>query len=114
MPIDNFAATLLPEAESSPPRRRVAENAHDYPYVIVDFGDGYRVIECAAGIQWIVQKLVRGNRPWVGQSFCRTKEALLRTSGHPDHPALVALPDRFLEGRRVGGGAQPNEFASAD
>ena len=40
---------------------------------------------------------VKRNDPtkvWEGHSFCRTKEALLRCSGHRDHPALLALPER--------------------
>ena len=60
-----------------------------------------RVIECRAGIQWIVQRRVSSGRyPWDAVSFCRTKEALLRCVAEytkENHPALAALPDRFQE-----------------
>jgi hypothetical protein len=77
---------------------RQVESSDAYPHIVVDFGDGWRVIECAAGLQWIVQQRVkrRGPRVWDARSFCRTKEALLRCAKH-SHPALDALPDWFSE-----------------
>jgi hypothetical protein len=74
-------------------------------------GDGYpdvamldpktRIVECAAGIQWIIQKRVRagGRYPWLGVYFCRTKEGLLLYA-RPITPELLALPDRFPQGGR--------------
>lgn len=74
------------------------ETTDNYPHVVVDFDDGCRVIECGAGIQWIVQTRQKHPRyPWVNQYFCRTKEALLHYSGHAGHPVLQALPDWFPE-----------------
>jgi hypothetical protein len=52
-------------------------------------------IVCNGGIQWIVQS--RRGSQWLGESFCHTKEALLRCSGHPNHPVLLALPERIVE-----------------
>jgi hypothetical protein len=75
------------------------EGADDYRSVVAQIDARTRVIEGACGIQWVVQRSVsraRG-REWRGVSFCRTKETLLRCAGH--HPALVALPDRYPEGR---------------
>ena len=58
--------------------------------------DDHRVIECAARIQWIIQKRVsRRGYPWEGVSFCRTREALIRLAG--PHPVLMTLPDRYQE-----------------
>ena len=88
----------------------IAESSNGYPHVVVDFGDGWRVIECKAGLQWIVQYRRRnGPHPWEGQSFCRTKEALLRLAGH-SHPVLDALPDRFPEGAVRAGEAGRSDF----
>jgi hypothetical protein len=59
-----------------------------------------RVVECAAGIQWIIQKRVRavGRYPWRSEYFCRTKDGLLLYA-EPITPELLALPDRFPEAR---------------
>jgi hypothetical protein len=92
MPTSDNADNSLPKSRAKP----LSESANDYPYLIVDFGDGFRVIECVAGIQWIVQRRVSAVR-WNGQYFCRTREALLHYSGHPDHPTLLALSEWFPE-----------------
>jgi hypothetical protein len=74
--------------------RKVSEAADDYPHIVAMLDNGRRVIECAAGIQWIIQQRLRETRyPWEGQSFCRTKEALIHLAG--SHPTLMALPDHF-------------------
>ena len=53
-----------------------------------------RVIECSAGIQWIIQRRIRtGPHPWQSQYFCRTKEGLLRYAPKPIPPELLTLPD---------------------
>jgi hypothetical protein len=79
---------------ASPAPPKVGESAENYPHVVVVLDPRTRVIECDAGIQWIIQNR-RGHR-WYGVSFCRTKEALLRLTGS-NHPALTSLPDRFPE-----------------
>jgi hypothetical protein len=89
----------------------MSESSNDYPFVVVDFGDGWRVIECAAGLQWIVQRRRHlGEDPWRGRSFCRTKAALLRCAGR-SHAALDALPDRFPEGGETTADVIKNDFA---
>ena len=89
---------------------RQVETSDAYPHVVVDFGDGRRVIECAAGLQWILQKRLNGGQyPWRGQSFCRTKKALLRCAGR-SHPLLDGLPDRFPEAAETVANADRSDF----
>jgi hypothetical protein len=77
-------------------QRERPESAEDYPRIVAVLDPKTRVIECAAGIQWIVQVRKRVTEyPWEGVSFCRTRGALVRLVG--SHPALLALPDRFPE-----------------
>lgn len=52
------------------------EEADDYPRVVCQLNDHWRVILCKDGIQWILQKWA-GQR-WRGRSYCTTKSALLR------------------------------------
>jgi hypothetical protein len=61
-------------------------------------------VECAAGIQWILQRRAgerHGVPRWDDRSYCRTKEALIRccraSAGETDPAAwvtLAALPER--------------------
>ena len=87
-----IASGAPPSASAAPPK--AGESAENYRHVVIVLDPRTRVIECTAGIQWIIQNR-RGDR-WYGQSFCRTKEALLRLTGS-SHPALTSLPDRFPE-----------------
>jgi hypothetical protein len=102
--VDEKTAATLPQLPPSDeidccrpaPVKSPSESAEAYPRVVVVLDAKTRVIECAAGIQWIVQRRVNSSpQPWRGRSFCRTKAALLRIAGH--HPALEALPDWFPE-----------------
>ena len=57
-----------------------------------------RVVECSAGIQWIIQRRENGGRyPWRSVYFCRTKAGLLLYAPKPTASVLLALPDRFPE-----------------
>jgi hypothetical protein len=78
-------------------RDRIELESHDeYFRVVAQIDEKTRVIECAAGLRWIVQRRKGGD--WAGASFCLTKAALLRCGrGWVQHPALLALPDRFPE-----------------
>jgi hypothetical protein len=93
--------TPSPATAALQPRKRdrtELETYDEYFRVTARLDGKTRVIECAAGIQWIVQR--RTGRDWKGVSFCRTKEALLRCAREwvpGEHPALLALPDRFPE-----------------
>jgi hypothetical protein len=82
-----------------------AESSDDYP-VVAQLNPRWRVIVCAQGIQWILQRRAStetyATSRWTGRSFCRTREALLRCSREhagPVAPAaaclLAALPDRL-------------------
>jgi hypothetical protein len=88
--------------------RRLAESDEDY-YPSIQLNPRWRVIVCRDGVQWILQRRVRPDRPervtrddWRGRSYCRTKEALIgccdRYSGEIDPAAVAALrtlPDRI-------------------
>jgi hypothetical protein len=82
-----------------------SEEADDYTALVARLNDRWRVIVCAAGIQWILQRRRgerRGTARWEGRSYCRTGEALNRVSrryaGAIDPTAteiLAALPERI-------------------
>ena len=81
------------------------ETADDYPHIVARLSDRWRVIVCAGGIQWIVQKRDAGNAPsngWRGVSYCLTRKALLRLCGGLESPVdpsalliLAALPQHI-------------------
>jgi hypothetical protein len=82
-----------------------SEEADNYA-VVARLNDGWRVIVCGAGLQWILQRGYRaknhGDIRWRGRSYCRTKQALLRCSrehaGAIDASAagiLAVLPERI-------------------
>jgi hypothetical protein len=91
---------------TSPPEVTGSESAGGYGRVVTVLNDRWRVVECAHGIQWILQyrssaKTYATSR-WTGRSFCRTREALLRCcrehAGTIDPAAaaiLGALPARI-------------------
>jgi hypothetical protein len=74
-----------------------SESGDDYPLVVAMLDANTRVIECANGIQWIIQRRCNAKRwPWRSLYFCRTKEGLLLYA-RPITSELLALPDRFPE-----------------
>jgi hypothetical protein len=83
----------------APPPQLAPETSDQYPHVVAVLDPTHRVVECPAGLQWIIQVRKRnGPHPWASVSFCRTKEALLRLTGNP--VGLQFLPDRFPERTR--------------
>ena len=83
-----------------------SEEADDYHAIVARLNDHWRVIVCAAGLQWILQRgyLAKnhGGMRWRSRSFCRTSEALIRVSREHAgdlQPAaagiLAALPERI-------------------
>jgi len=80
-----------------------SEEADDYHAVVTHLNDRWRVVVCAAGVQWILQRRAgerHGTARWEGRSYCRTSHALNRLSrrqaGAIDPTAaaaLAALPD---------------------
>jgi hypothetical protein len=94
---------------------RFAESSDGYPFVVASLAGGWRIIECAADMQWIIQRRTtnRGKIQWDGQSFCATKQALLRNICErriEPSPTLLALPDRYPEGHRQPAGASDSGF----
>jgi hypothetical protein len=87
-----------------------SEEADDYRAIVVRLNQRWRVIACSAGIQWILQRAVgerHGRTRWASQSFCRTREALIRLS-HASEPRAAAilseLPERYVEVTALGSG----------
>jgi hypothetical protein len=95
---------------------RLAESDDQYPGVVAILNGSWRVIECAAGIQWILQRRAgerHGRARWDARSFCRTKETLIRLCRGCDGEinataaaTLAALPDRFEEKPACHGAAE--------
>ena len=71
------------------------EKDDDYDNVIVQLQPECRVIECADGIQWIVQ--VKSGKRWRSVKYCTSKWGVLHwTAGSRE--LLEQLPDRFQSG----------------
>jgi hypothetical protein len=75
------------------------ETADRYPHIVVMLNSNWRVIRCADGLQWILQRRgapasTRAN-DWRGRSYCRTRDALIRCarecSGTIEPAALAVL-----------------------
>ena len=91
--------------------RPTSEEADDYHAVVARLNEGWRVVICAGGIQWVLQKRAgerHGRARWEGRSFCRTSEALNRLSRkcagviEPTAAAILAsLPERIATAPRV-------------
>ena len=87
------------------PFRKPRESADDYPNIVARLSDNWRVIVCAGGIQWILQRRDgerSGRARWTGVSYCLTREALVRLCralSEPVDPSalliLAALPKHF-------------------
>lgn len=67
--------------------------------------EGFRVIVCKDGIQWIVQRITRDRSPrggdWRPIGYCLTRAGVARVwaaSGAPNASAIDALPDHFTRG----------------
>jgi len=82
--------------------REHGESGDIYDRVVVRLNEKWRVVECRAGIQWILQrrKSASDGGGWSSRSFCRTSEALRRVAaehaGAIDPEAQEAL-DRLPE-----------------
>jgi hypothetical protein len=86
-----------------------SEEADDYP-AVARLNDRWRVIVCAAGIQWILQRRAGkryGRARWEGRSYCRTSDALNRLCRRHADPIdafaaaiLASLPERIVEHQR--------------
>jgi hypothetical protein len=83
-----------------------SEEADDYHAIVARLNADWRIIVCAAGIQWVLQRGYaarnHGDMRWRSRSFCRTSEALIRCcrehAGEIEPAAstiLAALPARI-------------------
>jgi hypothetical protein len=96
-----------------------SEEADDYHAVVARLNESWRIIVCAAGIQWILQRRAgerHGKARWEARSFCRTSEALNRLSrrraGVIDPAAaaiLASLPERISTPPQSGFCRRPND-----
>jgi hypothetical protein len=101
-PDKDAAAAAYPSAECSK-----SEESDEYDSVVAHLNCKWRVIVCAVGIQWILQRRRgerRGTARWEGRCFCRTSQALNRLSrthaGAVDPSAaaiLTSLPETVAE-----------------
>src|SRR6516162_53895 len=82
--------------------REHGESGDTYDRVVVRLNAKWRIVECRAHIQWILQrrKSASDGGGWSARSFCRTSEALRRVAaehaGAIDPEAQEAL-DRLPE-----------------
>lgn len=67
--------------------------------IVAHLNERWRVIECAAGIQWILQHRAgerHGTARWDDRSYCRTREALIRccraSAGNEFHDLANIFP----------------------
>lgn len=83
-----------------------SEEADNYGAIVARLNADWRIVVCAAGIQWVLQRGYtarnHGDVRWRSRSFCRTSEALIRVSREHAgdlQPAaaaiLAALPARI-------------------
>ena len=85
------------------------EESDDYPTIIARLNNGWRVIECRDGVQWILQRRAGkryGQPRWQSRCYCRTRDGLTarvrELAGELDANALAileGLPDRIGERR---------------
>jgi hypothetical protein len=78
--------------------REHGESGDRYDRVVVQLNEKWRVVECRAGIQWILQrrKSATAGSGWDGRSFCRSGEAikrLARLHAQPIDPDALAVLD---------------------
>ena len=88
-----------------------AEGAEDYADVVLALTTCYRIIECSAGIQWIIQRRVSADgattAQWRGLSYHRNRGSLLAALvslkidlSADQRKVLDALPAWLHEARR--------------
>jgi hypothetical protein len=85
--------------------RKPGETADDYPHVVTRLAGKWRVIVCAGGHQWIIQRRAAERQrraQWRATGYCLTREALVRlcvaSCARIDPAAmasLLALPERI-------------------
>jgi len=93
--------TRLPEPKKGG-LNRLKEEAGEYPNVVLQLNDRWRVIVCKDGTQWVLQ-CKRGDR-WSGDSYCRTRDGLFRSIQKrvPSEQSLLDSPDLRAFPERIG------------
>jgi hypothetical protein len=82
--------------------REHGESGDTYDRVVVRLNEKWRVVECRAGVQWILQrrKSASDGGGWSSRSFCRTSDAirrLARQDAKPIDPEALVVLDRLPE-----------------
>jgi len=74
------------------------ETHANYKYVLAYLAPRYRLVECNANYQWIIQKQDKNGTRWRNQSFFIFKEPLQKqcTALGLNIEPLSQLPDRFV------------------
>ena len=80
--------------------REHGESGDGYDRVVVRLNAKWRIVECRAHIQWILQrrKNASDGGGWSSRSFCRTSEAmrrLARQHAKPIDPEALVVLDRL-------------------
>jgi hypothetical protein len=89
--------------------REQGESGDGYDRVVVRLNAKWRIVECRAGIQWILQRRNSVDEgSWSSRSFCRTSEAIKRLARQhagaiePEALAILdALPEWIEEAKPV-------------
>lgn len=92
----NISETSTPVIRRAP-RENHREAADDYRGELARLNDGFRVIVCKDGLQWIIQRRdgwTAGAPRWTGFRYHLTRDALIaacRASCAPCDPAALAM-----------------------
>lgn len=86
-----------------------------YAKVVVQASDRWRLILCARGLQWIIQKKERSHAgPWRGSKYVTSRCALIKACGRlgllsdpATEAALLALPEHVSQLEKITHGARP-------
>jgi hypothetical protein len=93
---DRGLSHTTPEDVSQAPStdRSLRESDDCYQHVICMLDGRRRVIDCADGIQWILQ--VRSGAHWLNRSFFRNRDVLIERSGATGEALAILrrLPER--------------------
>lgn len=73
------------------------EQSDDYFRVVAVLNDRWRVIVCKDSIQWILQKRRRDTLKWDGESYCMTRQGLLRNIREKIQDEIGALAIAIID-----------------
>lgn len=96
----------------SPARVKTQHETGDaYDQVVATPCEGWRVIVCKGGFQWILQRRKGGGEwPWRATGYFRTRKALMRVTaascGALAAEALASLPETFSKASKKSGNGE--------